>query len=58
VSDGTIALAPLACTRRACSGASLEGPFLDLLSTARTVGTVSGTILLLDGPRGQIVLRR
>jgi heat shock protein HslJ len=54
----TIAMPLLACTRRACPEGSLEGPLLDLVSTAQTAGIVSGTALIIEGQNGRIVLRR
>jgi heat shock protein HslJ len=58
LTGGTIAMPLLACTRRACPQGSLEGPLLDLISTADTAGVVAGTTLIIEGRNGRIVLRR
>ena len=49
---------PLACTRRACLGESLEGPYLELLSTASSAGVLPARALRIEGPNGTLVFRR
>jgi heat shock protein HslJ len=54
----TIMMPLLACTRRACPEGSLEGPFLELLSTAQTAAIVGETVLVVGGPRGELLFHR
>lgn len=54
----TLTLSPLACTRRACPPGSLDDLFFDLFAGAQTVGVVSGPSLLVEGPRGRVLLSR
>jgi heat shock protein HslJ len=57
-SSGTFRLSPLACTLRACIAESLEGPYLQLLTTANTINVLPGRLLTLDGPNGTLSFRR
>ena len=57
LSNGTIALSPLACTRRGCPEGSLDDVFFGLVSTAHTA-TGSPSTLILEGPQGRLSLQR
>jgi heat shock protein HslJ len=57
LSGGDLPIGPLACTRAFCGSASSDVVFLDLLSSAKTLG-VRGLELRIDSPRGVLRLSR
>jgi heat shock protein HslJ len=58
MSGTSLVFSPMACTRRACLEGSIEGPFLQLLSTASSATTVPGRILRIEGPNGSLLFTR
>lgn len=57
ISGDALQVGPLACTRAFCGATSDDVVFLDLLSTARTMG-VRGIELSIDSPKGTLRLNR
>lgn len=57
ISGDALQIGPLACTRAFCGATSADVLFLDLLSTARTMG-VRGIELSIDSPKGTLRLSR
>ena len=55
---GAFSISLLACTRRACREGSIEGPYLQLLSTASGIAIVPERALRLEGPNGALVFLR
>jgi heat shock protein HslJ len=56
--NGTFRTSALACTLRACTEDSIEGPYLQLLTSATTISVIAGGVLRLDGPDGSLSFRR
>lgn len=58
LSGTSFTLSPLACTRRACLAGSIEGPYLQLLSSASSATIIPGWMLKVEGPDGARVADR
>jgi heat shock protein HslJ len=58
LNGASLTLSALACTRRACREGSIEGTYLQILSTASTASGVPGRALKLEGPDGSALFRR
>ncbi len=57
-SSGAFRLSQVICTLRACTSESLEGPYLQLLTTADTISVVPGQVLTLNGSNGSLAFSR
>ena len=57
-SSGDFRLSQVICTLRACTNESLEGPYLQLLTTADTISVVPSQVLTLQGPNGSLAFSR
>lgn len=58
LSGSSFRLLPLACTLRACVSESIEGPYLELLSTASSAAILPDRGLRLEGPNGVMTFTR